>query len=188
MASPSWYVVLWRISTFATVLVAGYLIAHVIVLGRYFDWLVANGYAEMLRNTYSVFRVQVDPVTPYLGSFAVQAILGLCLLIATLIVRRRPNSPPLRLGAAIAASLLLPATLALFGVTGFHEVEDKVMSGSDLSPTVLSNWLRWNIPSHVACAVMYGAVGAWLMAAMPRRSVDGEMRSELGPDSVRFGA
>jgi hypothetical protein len=106
MTIPGWYGTLWRVTAFVTILVAGYLISHVIVLGRYFDWLVANGHAEMLRSTYSVFRVEGDPVTPYLASFAVQTLLGLCLLIATLILRRQTRAPHFKLGPASAAFLL----------------------------------------------------------------------------------
>lgn len=47
------------------------------------------------------------------------------------------------------------------------------MSGSDLSPAVLSMWLKWNIPCHAACAAMYAVVAAWLMAALPERTGHG---------------
>jgi len=51
--------------------------------------------------------------------------------------------------------LVLPATIAMFELTGFHEVEQSLMSGQDLIPPVLAAWLEGNIPTHVAFAALF---------------------------------
>jgi hypothetical protein len=166
MPIPRWYVALWRAATFATTLVAGYLVAHVIVLGRFFDWLVANGRADVLRDAYVAFRSEGNPVTPYLGSFLVQAALALALVVATWILRRRGA-----LRRSLRRLAALPVMIMVFTATGFETVEQGVMSGLDLSTPTLSARLRLNVPLHVISALVFVAAAGWLTRKAPSVSV-----------------
>lgn len=154
---------LWLITGLITTLVAGYLIAHIIVLGRYFDWLIANGQASVLEETYAPFRREFDPVTPYLGSFVVQFILAAVLLTTLFLNRYALQYMKPRLICGTIALLCLPMAIVLFESTGFHAIEDAVMSASDLSEPVLNAWLEQNIPMHIATAFIYFVAAALLV-------------------------
>ena len=144
-----------------TAMLAGYLTAHVIVLARYFDWIIESGNASMLEATYSVFRVEVDPVTPYLASFIVQLILAM-VLFAVVIVRRSRFGAK-QVAATGFAVFALPLTMLVFTTTGFHEVEHNVMSASDLSEETLSIWLSLNVPLHMIAAAIYLVAATMLL-------------------------
>ncbi|MEL6761775.1 MAG: hypothetical protein AAFP04_15430 [Myxococcota bacterium] len=158
-------ILLWRAAGLVTALVAGYLTSHVIVLGRYFDWLVAHDHAALLQTTYSAFRLEADPVTPYLGSFFVQFFLAVALLIIALRHRSTLGIP--RLAAAVLAAGALPLTIAVFSVTGFYEVEQRVMAATDLSPETLDTWLKLNVPLHVASAMIFIVAAMALVFVSP---------------------
>ncbi|MEM7728480.1 MAG: hypothetical protein AAF311_04315 [Pseudomonadota bacterium] len=158
---------LWRAVGFVTAILSGYLIGHVIVLARYFDWLIANGYASMLEDTYAVFRVEGDPVTPYIGSFFIQFLLAIALLITGLRQRKRFGAH--KLAMAACAVLALPLTMFVFTVSGFHHVEHHVMAATDLSESTLETWLAMNVPLHVLSAALYVAAAMMIVFTEPPR-------------------
>lgn len=165
-------VFLWRLVGLVTAILAGYLTGHVIVLARYFDWLIANGHASMLETTYSVFRAENDPVTPYLGSFAFQLVLAALLVIVAIVQRTRFGAK--RLAIAVFAALALPLSMVAFTVTGFHHVEHDVMAASDLSPETLEIWLALNVPLHVVSAAIYAAAAMMILLSDPPRPTGGD--------------
>ncbi|RMB08435.1 hypothetical protein [Eilatimonas milleporae] len=158
-------VFLWRMVALITAILSGYLTGHVIVLARYFDWLIANGHAAMLKTTYSVFRVEGDPVTPYLGSFMVQFAVAVLLLVVGF--RQRAHFGNSRLAAAALAALCLPLSVLVFTLTGFHDIEHDVMSASDLSSATLETWLTLNVPLHVISAGIYIAAAMAMLLSDP---------------------
>lgn len=150
-----------------TAILSGFLTAHVIVLGRYFDWMIANGHAAILETTYAVFRREDDPVTPYLGSFAAQV--GLAVILFTVAVFQRSRFGVKRMVAASLAALALPLTMTIFTVTGFHHIEHDVMSARDLSEQALTTWLTLNLPLHAIAAAIYVAAATMLLFTDPPR-------------------
>lgn len=148
----------------------GYLAGHTIVLARYFDWLLANGHAETLKATYAVFRVQADPVTPYIGSFLVQFASSVLLLLVTIFAWRTVRPGILGALASALAAMALPALILMFRATGFSALEEGVMSGSDISPAAIEHWLAMNVPIHVAAAALFFVPGVLLIASYRGKS------------------
>ena len=161
---------LWRIVGLSTAILSGYLTGHVIVLARYFDWLIANGHASVLKTTYSIFRLEGDPVTPYLGSFVLQFVLAASLAGIAVVQRARFGTK--RIVVAGFAALSLPLTILVFTLSGFHDIEHDVMSAADLSAATLETWLTLNVPLHlVSVAIYVGSAMAMVLTDPPRNRV-----------------
>ena len=158
---------LWRIVGLGTAILSGYLTGHVIVLARYFDWLIANGHASVLKTTYSVFRLEADPVTPYLASFVIQFALAVVLVSVAVVQRARFGAK--RIAAAGFAALSLPLAIIVFTLSGFHDIEHDVMSAADLSEATLEIWLALNVPLHLVSVVIYIAPAILMVLTDPPR-------------------
>ena len=165
--------VLWRVVALCTAILSGYLTGHVIVLARYFDWLIANGHASVLKTTYSVFRVEGDPVTPYLGSFVLQFILAVALVSVAVVQRARFGTK--RIAAAGSAMLSLPLSIIVFTLSGFHDIEHDVMSAADLSEATLDAWLALNVPLHIVSVAIYVVAAMAMVLTDPPRNRVGHL-------------
>lgn len=159
---------LWRVVGLSTAILSGYLTGHVIVLARYFDWLIANGHASVLKTTYSVFRLEGDPVTPYLGSFVIQFVIAVVLVSVAVVQRGRFGAK--RIAAAGFAALSLPLSIIVFTLSGFHDIEHDVMSAADLSEATLETWLALNVPLHLVSVAIYVASAMVMVLTDPPRN------------------
>ena len=46
----------WCSTTILIGIMAGFMISHFLVLGRFFNWFIESGNVDLLRQTFSVFR------------------------------------------------------------------------------------------------------------------------------------
>jgi len=59
------YWLFWYSTTIITGMLAGFMISHAIMLGRFFTWYVESDNMNLLRSTYSVFRKDSNPQILY---------------------------------------------------------------------------------------------------------------------------
>ena len=59
----------WASTTILTGILAGFMISHSIMLGRFFTWYVESGNMELLRQTFSVFLESNDFFNSLYDSF-----------------------------------------------------------------------------------------------------------------------
>jgi hypothetical protein len=94
------YWVAWFFATSTTGLLAGFLVAHCLILGRFFTWMVASGWQPVLGETYAIFR-QEQGVRGYLALLMLQTLATLGFLVAVFVSWQavRVVEPPVHLFA-----------------------------------------------------------------------------------------
>jgi hypothetical protein len=53
--------IFWCSTTMLTGILAGFLVSHSIMLGRFFQWFMESGNENLLHQTYTVFRAASSP-------------------------------------------------------------------------------------------------------------------------------
>jgi len=69
------YWIFWCSTTMLTGILAGFMISHSIMFGRFFTWFVESGNIDLLRSTYTVFRKAASPQILYNRFILVSAII-----------------------------------------------------------------------------------------------------------------
>ena len=59
-----------------TGIIAGFMISYMIVIGRFFDWLLRHGRCEVFTDIYAHFGRDNNPVTPYIAFVFTQFLLS----------------------------------------------------------------------------------------------------------------
>ncbi len=59
------YWVFWCSTTILTGILAGYMVSHSTMLGRFFNWFIESGNVDLLHRTYTVFRKASRPQALY---------------------------------------------------------------------------------------------------------------------------
>jgi hypothetical protein len=150
----------WMLASLATGLVAGFMLGHALILGRFLDWMLARDPA-LLAATYPVFARSVGRggLAVFYAICAVQIVATLGLLALSLGTRCRRRAVGV---AAIAA--LWP--LVHYG-SGFGALEAVALRGvTPASPEVAARFLTLNGPLHVAHAASL-LVGLAALLAIP---------------------
>ena len=57
----------FRLTVAWTGIIAGFMISYVIVIGRFFDWLLRHERYQVFTDAYAHFRRDDNPVTPYIA-------------------------------------------------------------------------------------------------------------------------
>ncbi len=157
----------WIVASILTGLVAGAMLGHALLLGRFVEWLLTSS-PPALPGAYVVFRAAAG--RPWLLAF--YAVCGLQVLsvvafLGAALVTRREASPA---AVAAAAGTLW---LVVHYASGFGGLEARVLgSGTELPRSLIARFVRWNTPVHFFHAAMLTtALGALLSVppAAPRQ-------------------
>ena len=155
----------WAVATVLTGLVAGFMLGHALVLGRFVEWLLTAG-APAHGLLYPAFRATSGRggLTAFYAVCGLQVISVVAFLVLALASGRARGAAAL---AAAAGVLWLVAHSA----SGFGALERKVvMATGEVPVDVSESFLRLNIPIHLFhAATLTAALGALL--AVPRSAL-----------------
>ena len=148
----------WIVATILTGFVAGAMLGHALILGRFVEWLLTSGMPELPRE-YAKFRAGGG--RPWLLAFyavcGLQVLSVVVFLAAALMTRRQAGPAAV---AAAAGTLWLVVHYA----SGFGGLEAQVLgSVSELPRTEIARFVRLNTPVHLFhAAILATALGALL--------------------------
>jgi hypothetical protein len=181
----------WLLASVTTGLVAGFMLGHALVLGRFLEWMLATDPGR-LAAAYPAFARSVGAagLSVFYAVCGVQVVAAVALLALSLGARRH------RLAAGVAASAAV-LWIAVHYTSGFGAVETLALrSTSAVSPDVTRRFLAMNTPVHLAHAAVL-LIGLVALLALPlgrRQSVlrhgtlpaGTERGSSTGPESTRI--
>ena len=150
--------IFWYSTTMLTGILAGFLVSHAIMLGRFFQWFMDSGNENLLRQTYTVFRAASSPHIAYNIPLTLAFFSGIIWTVFAFIAKRD------RIIAVTAGLSTVWVSVIFFG-TNFGEAEDAVMTATtDAALTQLYTTL--NLPLHTLFAAMY-VVSLFLLLLVP---------------------
>jgi hypothetical protein len=158
LTRPYW--TLWVVTTLLTGILAGYMVSHSIMLGRFFTWFVISDNLELLRQTYTAFRAQGRAHVYYDIPLLLHLLAGIPWVVLALLMKRQ------RL-IAVVAGLSTLWVGALFLGLGFDRIEDAVMTSTADAET-LRAFAALNVPLHATFAVIY-VTSLFLLLLVPLR-------------------
>ena len=139
--------VFWCSTTILTGVLAGFLVSHSIMLGRFFQWFIESGNENLLHQTYTVFRAASNPHIVYNIPLYLAFVSGIIWTVLAFIVRRD------RIIAVIAGLSTLWVGMIFF-ISDLAEAEEAVMTGiADARLTQL--YTSINLPLHTLFAAIY---------------------------------
>jgi hypothetical protein len=137
----------WCSTTILTGILAGYMVSHSIMLGRFFNWFIESGNEDLLHQTYTVFREASNAHVVYDIPLYLALVSGIIWVVLAFILRRD------RIIAVIAGLSTLWVS-NIFFISDLDEAEDAVLTGiADARLTQLYSSL--NLPVHTIFAVIY---------------------------------
>jgi hypothetical protein len=150
--------IFWCSTTILTGILAGFLVSHAIMLGRFFQWFLDSGNENLLHQTYTVFRAASNPHIAYNIPLSLGFVIGIIWTVFAFIVKRDRI-------IAVTAGLSTVWVSAIFFGTNFGEAEVAVMTATaDANLTQLYTTL--NLPLHTLFAAMY-IVSLFLLLLVP---------------------
>ena len=139
--------VFWCTTTILTGILAGFLVSHAIMLGRFFQWFLESGNEDLLHQTYTVFRAVGNPHIAYNIPLYLAFVSGIIWTVLAFIARRDRI-------IAVTAGLSTTWVGAIFFISHFAEAEEAVLTATaDARLTELYTAL--NLPLHTLFAAMY---------------------------------
>lgn len=139
--------VFWCSTTILTGILAGFLISHSIMFGRFFQWFMESGNEDLLHQTYTVFRAASNPHIAYNIPLYLSFISGIIWTVLALMARRDRI-------IAVTAGLSTVWVGAIFFISGLGEAEEAVLTATaDARLTEL--YAAINLPIHTLFAAMY---------------------------------
>jgi hypothetical protein len=155
----------WVVATVLTGLVAGFMLGHALILGRFVDWLLTAG-TPAHGLAYPAFRATAGRggLTAFYAVCGLQVISVVAFLVLALASGRARGAAAL---AAVAGVLWIVAHYA----SGFGALERQVvMATGEVPADIQGSFLRLNVPIHVFhAATLTTALGALL--AVPRSAL-----------------
>jgi len=139
--------VLWFAITMLTGILAGFLISHRVMLGRYFTWLIESGNYQVFTDTFSVFRQATRANVHYNFFLWASLAVGTIWTISSFVIKKN------RIIALIAGLSSLWVGCVFFS-SGFSEAEEAVAKGM-ADEAVRQFFVSWNLPMHTAFAAFY---------------------------------
>jgi len=180
----------WLLASVTTGLVAGFMLGHALILGRFLEWMLATN-PRQFAATYPTFAssVGVPGLWIFYAICGVQVVAALALLALSLGARRH------RLAAGVAASAAVLWLMVHYG-SGFGAVEAVVLrSTTPVSPEFADRFQALSTPVHLAHAslllVGLGALLAIPLGAGPSLdsgSARGRRTPTVGPRDAPTGA
>jgi hypothetical protein len=150
--------VFWFSTTILTGILAGFLVSHAIMLGRFFQWFLESGNEKLLHQTYTVFRSASNPHIAYNIPLSLAFVSGIIWTVFAFIVKRDRI-------IAVTAGLSTVWVSAIFFLTDFAEAEEAVVTATaDARLTQL--YTAINLPIHTLFAAMY-VVSLFLLLLVP---------------------
>ena len=142
----------WIVATILTGLVAGTMLGHALILGRFDEWVLTSGMPELPRE-YARFRAGAG--RPWLLAFyavcGLQVLSGLVFLAIAFAARRH------RAAAAVAA-VCGAAWVVVHYASGFAALEASVLRDTTaVTREVRDRFLAWNAPIHFLHAATLAA-------------------------------
>lgn len=141
------YWALWVVTVMLTGVLAGYMVSHAIMLGRFFDWFVATDNLELLRRTYTMFRAHSNAYRVYDIPLLLHLIAGTAFAANALLLKRHRT-------IAVLAGLATWWVGAIFVGFGVGSAEDAVLT-STADQATAQYFLAVNIPAHSSFAAIY---------------------------------
>jgi len=141
------YWILWFAITMITGILAGFLVSHSVVLGRYFTWLIESGNNHVLVDTFSVFRETTRANVHYNLFLWISLVIGIAWTTVCFIIRNTRVT-------AVIAGLSSFWVGCVFFVSDFAAAEEAVATGT-AGEAVRQFFVAWNIPMHVSFAAFY---------------------------------
>lgn len=160
----------WFVAVALAGVVAGFMLGHALILGRFLDWMLASAAPGLLAQTYPVFRGGAGRagLDAYYAVGGLQVLSGLAFFAVALAARRHR-------GAAAVAAVCGAAWVIVHYASGFAALEARVLrSTTGAAREVTDRFLTWNGPIHWFHAVtLLAALGALLsvpLSALRARS------------------
>jgi hypothetical protein len=152
----------WAFATATTGIVAGFMLGHALVLGRFLDWMLTSGRARLLAETYPAFRESSGKLglDLFYAVAGLQIIAAICFAIISRAAGRR-----VVLGIVIGITAVL-WPLVHYG-SGFGFLEASVYrSATPVAPNVAGEFVAWNGPIHIFHAATL-IVALYALLAVP---------------------
>jgi hypothetical protein len=145
------YWIFWFSTTLLTGILAGFMISHSIMLGRFFSWSVESGRLDLLRQTFTIFREvsQPDPNTIYYIPIYLAFVSGVIWTVLAFVMKRERT-------IALIAGLSTLWVGMLFMISDIDEAEEAVLSGT-ADAQMAQFFASINVPIHSLFAVIYTA-------------------------------
>jgi hypothetical protein len=141
------YWILWFAVTMLTGILAGFLLSHSIMLGRYFTWLIESGNSRVFADTFSVFRAATRANVHYNLVLWISLAIGVVWTLICFIIRKSRV-------VAVIAGLCSFWVGSVFFASDFAAAEQAVATGV-ANQAVQQFFVSWNIPMHVSFAAFY---------------------------------
>jgi hypothetical protein len=139
--------VFWCSTTMLTGILAGFLVSHSIMLGRFFQWFIESGNEDLLHQTYTVFRAANNPHVVYNIPLWLAFVSGIIWTVLAFIIRRDRI-------IAVTAGLSTVWVGTIFFISNLGEAEEAVLTGTaDAGLTQL--YAAINLPVHTLFAAIY---------------------------------
>ena len=159
----------WLAACVLTGVVAGFMLGHALVLGRFVEWLARSGSAE-LALAYPGFQADAGraSLTAFYALCGLEVIADVAFLAAALVTRRQAGLATL---AAAAGALWLVVHYA----SGFGALESRVLGATVQPPRlVVARFAQLNTPIHLFhAAMLVTALGALLAVTFATRRQKG---------------
>jgi hypothetical protein len=150
--------VFWCSTTILTGILAGFLVSHAIMFGRFLQWFMESGNETLLHQTYTVFRAASSPHIAYNIPLSLAFVSGIIWTVLAFIVKRDRI-------IAVTAGLSTVWVSMIFFISDFGEAEEAMMTATaDARLTQLYTSL--NLPIHTLFAAMY-VVSLFLLLLVP---------------------
>ncbi len=130
---------LYRLTIVMTALIAGFMLSYCIILGSYFNHLLAERRDEGFSEYYTPFRKSRRAVIWY------RLVCVLQISLAALSCLLSPHEPFPKI-MALAPFMVL---FICHWLTGFGKSEEHINSGLPIDQHHRTTYLKWNIPLHV---------------------------------------
>ena len=141
------YWILWFALTMITGILAGFLVSHSVMLGRYFTWLIESGNNRVFVDTFSVFREATHANVHYNLFLWISLAIGIVWTAICFIIRKTRV-------IAVIAGLSSFWVGCVFFASDFAAAEEAVSTGA-AGEAVRQFFVAWNIPLHTSFAVFY---------------------------------
>jgi hypothetical protein len=152
----------WCGATALTGLMAGFLTSHSIMFGRFQTWFIESGNADLLRQTFSVFRAASSPHILYDSFLYIALIAGVVWTVFAFLLKRD------RVIAVVAGLSTFWVGAVFFGFD-FGKVEDQVMMGI-ADESTMATFAHLNVPLHTGFAVFY-VISLFLLLSVALRQL-----------------
>lgn len=139
--------VLWFAITMLTGILAGFLISHSVMLGRYFTWLIESGNYQVFTDTFSSFRQATHANVHYNAFLWASLVVGVFWTLACFLEKKN------RVVALIAGQSSFWVG-SVFFASDFAAAEEAVATGV-ADEAVRQFFVSWNLPMHRSFAAFY---------------------------------